>query len=465
MDENFLLSNDTAISLFHDYAKNMPIFDYHCHLNPKEILEDKSYKNLTEIWLYGDHYKWRAMRANGIDEKYITGDGDDYDKFLAFARTIPYTIGNPLYHWAHLELQRYFDIYEPLNEANAKIIWDKANERLKEDGFTARGLLKRSKVKLLCTTDDPLDDLSEHESLAKLKDFDILVLPTYRPDKGVEVGAEGFRAWAESLEELQGKELASFEDYLLALEDRAMYFHERGCRISDHGLEYIPYVELEAEELDNIYGKARLGESLNKEEIDGFKTAVFIYLGKLYGELGWTMQLHLNAIRNNNTRLFESIGPDTGFDSIHDHSLAYPLSRFLDALERDDLLPKTILYSLNPKDDVIMASMAGNFQGDGIRSKIQHGSAWWFNDQLDGMTAQIKNLANMGLLSRFVGMLTDSRSFLSFTRHEYFRRLLCNILGEWVENGEVIGDMDLLGEIVRGISYNNARDYFGIDIP
>ncbi len=404
------------------------------------------------------------MRANGVGEKYITGDGDDYEKFEAWAKTVPHTIGNPLHHWTHLELRRYFDIYEPLNEDTAQSIWERANAKLREDGFTARGLIKRSNVKVLCTTDDPLDDLLYHKKIGELEDFDVKVLPTFRPDKGVEINSESFRGWVDRLEEINGKELNSFGTYLSALENRVNYFHSIGCRVSDHGLEYIPYQEADDEQLNEIFNKGRKGERLTKPEEDAFKTAVILFLGKLYAKLEWAMQFHVNAIRNNNTRKFKELGPDTGFDSMHDHSIAYPLSRILDALDRENALPRTILYSLNPKDNDVLASMAGNFQGDGIPGKIQFGSAWWFNDQRDGMVAQMKTLANIGLLSRFVGMLTDSRSFLSYTRHEYFRRILCNIIGEWVENGEVPKDMNFLGQMVEGICYNNARDYFQIEL-
>ncbi|MGI5852192.1 MAG: glucuronate isomerase [Clostridiales bacterium] len=464
MDENFLLSNETAVKLYHDHAADMPIYDYHCHLNPKEIWEDKSYNNITEVWLYGDHYKWRAMRANGVDEKYITGSGIDYDKFVAWANTVPHTIGNPLYHWTHLELRKYFDIYEVLDGNTADLIWNKANEKLKQEGFTARSFIKRSNVRLLCTTDDPLEDLTYHKKIEGLDDFGVRVLPTFRPDKGVEIQNDTFSSWVNKLEGTIGKGIHSFEDYLTALEDRAKYFHDMGCRLSDHGLEYVPYREASSEKLEEIFMKGRRGEEIAREEADAFRTAVLLFLGRLYAKLNWAMQLHIGAIRNNNTRMFKLLGPDTGFDSIHDHNIAYGLSRFLDALDGEGMLPRTILYTLNPKDNYVLASMAGNFQGDGIPGKIQFGSAWWFNDQRDGMVEQMKVLANIGLLSRFVGMLTDSRSFLSYTRHEYFRRILCNIIGEWAENGEVPRDMDLLGKMVENICFNNARDYFQIDL-
>lgn len=464
MDENFLLSNETAVRLYHDHAADMPIYDYHCHLSPKEIWEDKSYNNITEVWLYGDHYKWRAMRANGVDEKYITGSGSDYDKFIAWAKTVPYTIGNPLYHWTHLELRRYFDIYEVLDGNTADLVWNKANEKLRQEGFTARSIIERSNVKLLCTTDDPLDDLTYHKKIQGLDNFGVRVLPAFRPDKGVEIQNEAFSSWVSKLEDTIGRGIHSFEDYLIALENRVNYFHDRGCRLSDHGLEYVPYREAGNEKLEEIFMKGRKGEEITREEGDAFRTAVLLFLGRLYAKLNWAMQLHIGAIRNNNTRMYKLLGPDTGFDSIHDHNIAYGLSRFLDALDRDGMLPRTILYTLNPKDNYVLASMTGNFQGDGIPGKIQFGSAWWFNDQRDGMVEQMKVLANVGLLSRFVGMLTDSRSFLSYTRHEYFRRILCNIIGKWAENGEVPKDMDLLGKMVKDICFNNARNYFQMEL-
>lgn len=460
MDEDFLLLNDTAVRLYHDYAKDMPIYDYHCHLNPKEIWENKQYNNITELWLYGDHYKWRAMRANGIEEKYITGDADDFEKFKKWASTVPYTIGNPLYHWTHLELQRYFGIYELLNEETAETIWNKANEMLKQEDFTPRGLIKKSNVKLVGTTDDPLDDLRYHEKIKTLDDFDTKVVPTFRPDKGLDINKDTFKDWVNRLEEIRGKEINSFEEYLDALEERINYFHERGCRLSDHSFEYVPYRQAHSEKLNEIFSKGRNQENISLEEEEAFKTAVMVFLGKQYAKLGWAMQLHIGAMRNNNTRMFRQLGPDTGFDSIHDHNIAYNLSRFLDALDVENALPRTILYTLNPKDNYVLAAMTGNFQGDGIPGKIQFGSAWWFNDQKDGMEEQMKVLANIGLLSRFIGMLTDSRSFLSYTRHEYFRRILCNIIGEWVENGEVPKDMDFLGKIVQDICFNNAKNYF-----
>lgn len=463
MDENFLLSNETAVELYHHYAKNMPICDYHCHLNPKEIWENKSFENLTELWLYGDHYKWRAMRSNGISEDYITGSASDYDKFKAWAKTIPYTIGNPLYHWTHLELQRYFGIYETLNEENADAIWEKANAMLAQADFTVRQLIKKSNVKLICTTDDPTDSLEYHQKISQLDDFDVKVLPTFRPDKALNIRMEGFREWIAGLGKVCGKTITTYNDLLGALEQRIQYFHETGCRLSDHSFAAVPYVEADLNEVAKIFDRAMGLEVISTEEEQKYQTQLLKFLGKNYAELGWTMQLHIGAMRNNNTRMFEKIGPDTGFDSIHDLNIAYGVSRFMDSLDKENCLPKTVLYTLNPKDNYVLGSMAGNFQGDDIPGKIQFGAAWWFNDQRDGMVQQMTALANLGLLSRFIGMLTDSRSFVSYPRHEYFRRILCNLIGEWVENGEFPRNMKLLGTIVEGISYNNAIQYLKIE--
>jgi len=463
MDENFLLSNDTSINLYHNYAKDMAIIDYHCHLNPKEIYENKRFKNITEAWLYGDHYKWRAMRSNGIDEKYITGDGSDYEKFMAFARTMPMAIGNPLYHWTHLELQRFFGIKEVLNEKTAPAIWEKVNELLNGEGFTARDLIKKSKVKALCTTDDPIDSLEYHIALSKDTEFDVKVLPTLRPDKALQINKETFIPWVKKLGEVCELEIKTYEEFLMALESRVRFFHLVGCRISDHALDSIAYMEASKEEAANIFSKGLKGQMVSCEEESKYMTYTLQFLGGLYSELKWTMQLHLSALRNNNTKMFNKLGPDTGFDSINDGQVANAVSRLLDSLDKNNALPKTILYTLNPKDNYVLGTMLGNFQGSEVPGKIQFGSAWWFLDNKEGMIEQMKTLANLGLLSRFVGMLTDSRSFLSYTRHEYFRRILCNLLGEWVENGEAPEDMELLGSIVQGICYNNAKMYFSLD--
>ncbi|WP_058486783.1 glucuronate isomerase [Defluviitalea phaphyphila] len=462
LDENFMLQNETAVKLYHNYAKKMPIYDYHCHINPKEIWENKQFKNITEIWLYGDHYKWRAMRFNGIDEEYITGNASDYEKFKAWAKTIPYTIGNPLYHWTHLELQRFFGIYDLLSEKTVDKIWKETNEKLSQENFRVRDLIKRANVAYICTTDDAIDDLKYHKLIREEGKIKTKVLPTLRPDKGVNIEKDTFAEWVKKLGKICNRNINNYDEFLLALEERIKFFHEEGCRLSDHSLEYVPYREASKEEISKIFIKRLKGEKITLEEEEKYKTAIMKFFGRKFAKLGWTMQLHIGAMRNNNTRMFKRLGADAGFDSINDLSIAYPLSRFLDSLDKKNSLPKTILYTLNPKDNYVLAAMLGNFQGDGIPGKIQFGSAWWFNDQRDGMEEQMKALANLGLLSRFIGMLTDSRSFLSYSRHEYFRRILCNLIGSWVENGEFPNDMNLLGEIVQNISFNNAKKYFNM---
>ncbi|MBV4438324.1 glucuronate isomerase [Clostridium tyrobutyricum] len=462
MDENFLLSTPTAVKLFHDYAKDMPIIDYHCHLSPKEIYENKKFKNITEAWLYGDHYKWRAMRINGIDEKYITGDANDYDKFLAWAKTLSIAIGNPLYSWTHLELQRYFGIYDTLDENSAPEIWEKVNSLLATDDFSVRELIKKSNVKTLCTTDDPIDSLEYHKKLKEDNDFSVNVLPAFRPDKALRINKDTFIPWIKKLEGIYGRQLESYDEFLKAIESRVEFFNNMGCRVSDHAIDVMEYAETTKEEVSSIYGKALKGQALTKEEISKYKTYTLKFLGKLYHKFDWAMQLHIAALRDNNTNMYKKLGPDTGFDGINDDSIAEPLSKLLDSLQIDNLLPKTILYTLNPKDNLILATTVGNFQDGSIPGKIQFGSAWWFNDTKDGMIDQMNNLASVGLIDRFIGMLTDSRSFLSYTRHEYFRRIVCDLIGKWVENGEFPNDIELLGKIVQNISYNNAKEYFKI---
>jgi glucuronate isomerase len=462
MDENFLLETETAQSLYHTFAKDMPIFDYHCHLSAKEIAEDKSFSNLTEIWLNDDHYKWRALRSNGIEEKWITGDGDAKGKFMKWAETIPYTIGNPLYHWTHLELQRYFNVTKPLNGKTAQEIWDKCNDLLASKEFSARELIKRSNVKGICTTDDPLDDLIYHKQLKEERDFDVKVLPTFRPDGALNVDSDDFSDWIGRLENAANSRIESFSDLVASLETRIQYFHEAGCRLSDHGLDSNFYLEAEEQEINRILGKGLGNEKLTQVEVIKYKTAMMKSLGRLYKKYGWAMQLHIGALRNNNQRKLEEVGPNAGFDSIADFTYAEDLSNLLNSLDYDESLPKTILYNLNPKDNYMIASMIGNFQ-DEIPGKVQFGTAWWFTDQRDGMVEQIKTLANCGLLSRFIGMLTDSRSFLSYTRHEYFRRILCNVIGNWVENGEYPADWDTLEDIVKNICFFNIESYLGIE--
>lgn len=459
MDENFLLSTDMAKTLYNTYAKDLPIIDYHCHLSPKEIYENKTFQNITEAWLYGDHYKWRAMRANGIEEECITGGAKDYDKFLAWSRTIPMTIGNPLYNWTHLELQRYFDIYDILNEETAPSIWEEVNSKLTGGGYGARDLINKSKVEVICTTDDPIDTLEYHAKIKGDSDFDVKVLPSFRPDKALEINLDGYLQWVDKLAEVSGIQISDYNDFLNALQSRIEYFHSNGCRISDHALNTLMYQETTKLEAENIFMKALTGQKVSPDEEKKYKSYTLTFLGKQYAKFEWTMQFHIQALRNNNTKMYKRLGPDTGFDSINDGLIAEPLSHLLDALEREDALPKSILYSLNPKDNYVIGSLIGNFQG-GVPGKIQFGTAWWFNDQKDGMLEQMKALANLGLFSRFIGMLTDSRSFLSYTRHEYFRRLVCELIGEWVENGEVPNDMEMLGGIVQGICYQNAKDYF-----
>lgn len=464
MDEDFLLETETAKKLYHEYAKDMPIFDYHCHLSAKEIAEDKTYKNLTEIWLAGDHYKWRAMRSNGVYEDYITGNKSDKEKFLEWGKTVPYTMGNPLYHWTHLELKRYFSIEETLCPKTAEMIWEKCNMLLKNESFTAKELIKRSNVKALCTTDDPIDDLKYHIEIAKDKKFDVKVLPTFRPDRGVDISKSDFCEWIKALEKTVDFNIDNYSLLLKAFEKRINFFHKVGCRISDHGLDTIYFRDFTNEEVENIFLKKITGEEISSIEIEKYITCTLIFLAKIYYKKKWTMQLHFGTIRNNNERMLKTAGINTGFDSIGDYSVAKELSSFLNVLDSENKLPQTILYSLNPKDNYVLGTMIGNFQGEGKPGKIQFGSGWWFNDQRDGMVEQMKSLANLGLLSRFVGMLTDSRSFLSYTRHEYFRRILCNLIGEWVENGEYPDDFEMLEEIVKGICYTNAKNYFEIGL-
>ena len=459
MDDNFLLSTDTAITLYHEHAKNMPICDYHCHLNPKEIAEDKRYKNITEIWLGGDHYKWRTMRSFGIEEKYITGDASDYEKFEAFAKVMPYLIGNPMYHWSHLELKRYFGIEETLSPKTCESIWNRCNEIINSDDFSARAMIKKSNVKYIGTTDDPVDNLEYHIQIAKDESFDCEVRPSFRPDKALKIQGEGFAEYVELLGKTENTEIKDYETLLTVLEKRLDFFVANGCKITDHSLERVYFRQASLEEVNDIFKKAINGETLSKEEIEKYATLTMISLGKMYAKRNMVMQLHIGALRNNNTRMFKKLGADVGFDSIDDGEIATGISRLLDSLDMTDELPKTILYCLNPKDNEVLGTMIGNFQGGGVAGKIQFGSGWWFNDQKDGMERQMMALSQLGLISQFVGMLTDSRSFLSYTRHEYFRRILCNYIGGLVENGEYPCDMEILGEIIENICYNNIEKY------
>ena len=464
LGENFLLHSETAKKLYHDYAEQMPIFDYHCHLNPEDIAANRKFNNLTEIWLSGDHYKWRAMRTNGISEEFCTGDADDYDKFAAWAATVPYTIGNPLYHWTHLELKNPFGIKNMvLNSETAKEIWDKCSQLLKTDEYRVHGILKKMNVKVICTTDDPADSLSFHKAINENPAINITVLPTFRPDKATAVEQRSlYRSYIERLSAVSQTEIIRYQDLLDALEKRHDYFHKAGCRISDHALEVPYYDKVPESEVSRIFSDIINDISVSNEKVIRFKTAVLLFIGRLNAAKGWTQQIHIGALRNNNKRMLKILGPDTGFDSITDGNIALPLSCYLDDLNSTEELPKTILYTLNPAYNDLIATMIGNFQGGGIPGKIQFGSGWWFNDQKDGMLKQMTSLANLGLLSLFVGMLTDSRSFLSYPRHEYFRRILCNLIGSWVEDGEAPNDLNLLGKMVQDISYNNAVNYFGI---
>ncbi len=462
LTENFLLQNQAAERLYHSYAEKMPIIDYHCHLPPTDVSGDKKFENLTEIWLKGDHYKWRAMRTLGVNERFITGDATDHEKFMAWAKCVPQTIGNPLYHWTHLELNRPFGISDRvLNEKTAQGIWEEANSKLQISDFSARGIINQMNVKVICTTDDPVDDLASHKQIQSEGDLSFQMFPTFRPDKASAVENPGtYKKYLKSLEESSGISISSYNDLLKALEQRHDYFHSVGCRLSDHALTLPEYAEFTESEIRIIFDRILADQEVTALETSKYKTALFQFFGRLNYAKGWTMQIHIGAIRNNSSRMFKKLGPDTGFDSIGDGPVAYPLSRLLDSLDRTGELPKTIIYVLNPSDNDTIATMIGNFQDGSLPGKIQFGSGWWFNDQKTGMEKQIESLANMGILSLFVGMLTDSRSFLSYTRHEYFRRILCNTIGTWVSNGEAPEDYDLLGEMVQNISYNNGLNYF-----
>lgn len=450
INDNFMLLNKTAQKLYREFAENEPIIDYHCHLVPKMIAEDHQFADAYELFLGGDHYKWRQMRSFGIDEKFITGDGDSYEKWLGFAQVMPYLIGNPLYHWTALELKRYFDIDEPLTPDSAKTIWDTCNEKLQKNDFSAKNLIARSNVEVICTTDDPADDLTYHKQI-KNSDFAIKVLPTFRPDKAINIDKEGF------VEYILSNSIDGIDSLFAWIDSRIEFFNANGCRVSDHALDSVPYACGDAQA---VIDKKLSGKSVTQHEADIYKTAVLTHCAEQYSKFNWTMQLHIGAMRNNNTKMFAKLGPDTGFDSINDLCIAQNLSRFMDSLDSDGILPKTVLYTLNPKDNYVLGTMLGNFQRGPVKSKIQFGSGWWFNDNEDGMVAQLKALANLGVLGKFIGMLTDSRSFVSYPRHEYFRRILCNLIGEWVETGKYPEDYRSLEKIIKGISYENAKEYF-----
>jgi len=463
LDESFLLDNRTAERLYHEYAKDQPIIDYHCHLPPDQVADNHKFGTLTQIWLNGDHYKWRAMRSNGVPERYCTGDASDWEKFEMWARTVPYTLRNPLYHWTHMELANPFGVKgKLLNQSTAREIYDHCNSELAQDGFTTQGLLKHFKVLVVCSTDDPVDSLVAHQKHAKNAGATTKLLPTWRPDKAMALAdLDGWNLWVDKLQAASGVSIGSFETFLTAIKKRHDFFHQVGCRVSDHGLEQILADPYTAKHIEDIFAKARAKQAVSPAERNQFCSVMLYELAIMDHARGWTQQFHLGAMRNNSTRIMRTLGPDTGFDSIGDYPQAFALGRMLDRLDSTNQLCKTILYNLNPADNEVIATMLGNFQDGSCPGKIQFGAAWWFMDQKDGMERQMNTLSALGLISRFVGMLTDSRSFVSYSRHEYFRRLLCNLLGGDVEKGLIPHDMELLGNMVRDICFRNARDYFG----
>lgn len=464
MDKEFLLSTPAASRLFHEYADACPVLDYHCHINPREIAEDKQFLNITEVWLGGDHYKWRLMRSNGIDEHFITGDASPREKFQKWAETLEKAIGNPLYHWSHLELQRYFGYMGILNRNTAEEVWNLCNEKLQNPSMSVRSIIKMSNVTLICTTDDPIDTLEWHKMIKEDDSFDVAVLPAWRPDKAMNIEKADFSEYLGKLSAASGiqvNDLASLKD---ALKNRMEFFHNNGCLVSDHALEFIYFSPADDSEIDAILKKRLSGNAVTRAEELKFKTAFMLFAGREYHRLGWAMQLHFGCKRDNNSLSYRKLGPDTGYDCINNYAPSSLAADFLNSLICTDQLPKTVLYSLNPNDNAYIDAILGCFQDSTAVGKIQHGSAWWFNDHKQGMTDQMVSLANLGMLSNFIGMLTDSRSFLSYTRHEYFRRILCDLIGGWVENGEYPEDYQALGEIVKGISYENAVRYFGFDL-
>lgn len=461
MDQDFLLKTKTAQILYHEYAKGMPLIDYHCHLSPQQIADDINFNNLTQAWLYGDHYKWRAMRANGVPEDYCTGQKSDTEKFKYWAATVPFTMRNPLYHWTHLELQRYFGIKDILNSASANSIYEQATEQLVATDYSTKNLIRKMNVKVICTTDDPIDSLEHHKKIVA-SGFEVKVIPAFRPDKAMEVSnSEAFIAYVKKLEAVTNLSISSFEDFLFALQNRHDFFATMGCSVSDHGLEEIYAEDFTGNEVEAIFNKIYGGKFLNEMEQRKFKSCMLLHFAEWDWEKGWIQQYHLGALRNNNSRMMRSLGADTGWDSIGDFSQAKALAKFLNKLDVEDKLAKTILYNLNPADNELMATMIGNFNDGSVAGKVQFGSAWWFLDQKDGIERQLNALSNMGLVSRFVGMLTDSRSFLSYPRHEYFRRIVCNMFGDEIENGELPNDLPWVGKIIQNISCNNATSYFG----
>lgn len=458
LDQDFLLNSQTAIYLYHNYASKLPVIDYHCHINPKDIALDSKFENITKVWLGGDHYKWRLMRSCGVEEYFITGEAPDKDKFFKWAETLSKAIGNPLYHWSHLELQRYFDYRGVLNKNTAEEVWNLCNQKLAS--MSVRNIIKKSNVTHICTTDDPVDSLEWHKQIAEDVSFSVKVYPAWRPDKAMNLEKQDYLNYLDKLSDVSGIAIDSFDTLQKALKERMLFFHSMNCRISDHGLDYVMYAPASTETINEIFTKRLQGKSISQQEILQFKTAFLISVGKVYHELGWVMQLHYGCKRDNNTHTFLVLGPDTGFDCINNYTPSAQLSDFLNALSSTNQLPKTIIYSLNPIDNAAIGTIIGCFQDSSTVSKIQHGSAWWFNDNKLGMKEQLTSLANLGYLAGFVGMLTDSRSFVSYPRHEYFRRILCDLLGSWVENGEYPQDYDTLGEIVSNISYYNAKKYF-----
>ena len=461
MDKDFLLTNDTARTLYHQYAAQMPIIDYHCHINPEEIAKNRKFDNIAQVWLGGDHYKWRLIRSCGVAEKDITGEeSTDREKFQKFAEALPRAIGNPMYHWTHLELKKYFGYEGVLNGDTAEEVWNLCNEKLKTDALSVRGIIEQSNVKVIGTTDDPVDSLEWHMAIQNDPTCKVKVAPSFRPDKTINIDKAGFAEYIAKLAEVSGVPIQKFDDIRKALSLRLDLFGSLGCKASDHGLDYVMCRPADDAVLDKILAKGLAGEALTVEEAEQYKTGVLLFLGREYAKRGWVMQIHYGAIRNSNTKLFRKLGPDTGFDCIANTSCAGAIVALMDCLQQEDSLPKTVLYSLNPNDNEMLGALIGCFQ-EAPRGKIQHGSAWWFNDTKTGMIAQLTSLANLSVLGNFIGMLTDSRSFLSYTRHEYFRRILCNLIGTWVENGEYPCDMEYLGKMVQDISYNNAKEYFG----
>lgn len=464
MDEEFLLSNDTAKKLYHDYASKMPVIDYHCHINPEEIAKNRRFENITQVWLGGDHYKWRLIRSNGVDEKYITGESTDREKFQKFAEALPKAIGNPLYHWTHLELKRYFGYDGVLNADTAEEVWNLCNAKLKTDAMSVRGIIEQSDVKLIATTDDPIDTLEWHKAIKADSTCKVKVIPAWRPDKIMNIEKPTFTQYVASLSKVSGIEIKSVKDVKAALLKRLNLFDEMGCKASDHGMNYIMYNPADEAQIEEIFAKGIGGKSVTADEVDKYKYAILMFLGRQYAKRGWVMQIHYGTIRDTNSIMFDKLGPDTGFDCIATHNCAQDIVKFLNALSETNELPKTVLYSLNPADNQMLDTVIGCFQGTAAAGKLQHGAAWWFNDTKTGMIEQMTSLANLSVLGNFIGMLTDSRSFLSYTRHEYFRRILCNLIGTWVENGEYPCNIEVLGKVVQDISFNNAVGYFGFQL-